>query len=44
MDGETRLVSNLPIGPTDNTCLAGPQLGQDAETLYETMRKTYVGQ
>ncbi|GGV85749.1 hypothetical protein GCM10010294_65490 [Streptomyces griseoloalbus] len=43
-DGETVLVSNTSIGPTDNTWLAGPQLGEDAEALYQNMSKTYGGQ
>ncbi|AZM64467.1 MULTISPECIES: trypsin-like serine peptidase [unclassified Streptomyces] len=43
-DGETVLVSNTSIGPTDNTWLAGPQLGEDAEALYRHMSKTYGGQ
>ena len=32
VDGKTVLVSNTSIGPTDNTWLAGPQLGQGAKT------------
>ncbi|CAL9604083.1 hypothetical protein SUDANB15_05469 [Streptomyces sp. enrichment culture] len=44
VDGETVLVSNTSIGPTDNTWLAGPQLGEDAEALYQNMSKTYGGQ
>ena len=44
VDGETKLVSNTSIGPADNTWLAGPQLGQEAEALYENMSKTYGGQ
>ncbi|MER5212642.1 hypothetical protein ABT063_19185 [Streptomyces sp. NPDC002838] len=44
VDGETKLVSNTSIGPTDNTWLAGPQLGQEAQALYENMSKTYGGQ
>ncbi|MFJ5262192.1 trypsin-like serine peptidase [Streptomyces sp. NPDC088387] len=44
VDGETKLVSNTSIGPTDNTWLAGPQLGQDAQTVYEYMSETYGGQ
>ncbi len=43
VDGETRLVSNTSIGPEDNTWLAGPQLGTDAEALYLNMSKTYGG-
>ncbi|CAL9603675.1 hypothetical protein SUDANB176_05484 [Streptomyces sp. enrichment culture] len=43
VDGETVLVSNTSIGPTDNTWLAGPQLGEDAEALYQNMSKTYGG-
>ncbi|MFI9615320.1 trypsin-like serine peptidase [Streptomyces sp. NPDC052023] len=44
VDGETKLVSNTSIGPPDSTWLAGPQLGQDAQALYETMSRTYGGQ
>jgi len=43
-DGKTVLVSNTSIGPLDNTWLAGPQLGADAEALYQNMSKTYGGQ
>ncbi|MEV8597040.1 hypothetical protein [Streptomyces sp. NPDC052012] len=43
-DGKTVLVSNTSIGPTDNTWLAGPQLGRDAEALYQNMSKSYGGQ
>ncbi|MFF8035092.1 hypothetical protein [Streptomyces sp. NPDC016626] len=42
-DGRTVLVSNTSIGPTDNTWLAGPQLGEDAEALYQNMSRTYGG-
>ncbi|MFE0451563.1 trypsin-like serine peptidase [Streptomyces sp. NPDC058914] len=41
--GETKLVSNTSIGPADNTWLAGPQLGQEAQALYENMSRTYGG-
>ncbi|MEV6962262.1 hypothetical protein AB0M97_24335 [Streptomyces sp. NPDC051207] len=44
VDGETKLVSNTSIGPADNTWLAGPQLGRDAESLYQNMSRTYGGQ
>ncbi|MFF3334352.1 trypsin-like serine peptidase [Streptomyces sp. NPDC002888] len=44
VDGKTKLVSNTSIGPTDNTWLAGPQLGPEAEALYENMSKKYGGQ
>ncbi|MFD3733301.1 trypsin-like serine peptidase [Streptomyces sp. NPDC058632] len=43
VDGETVLVSNTSIGPTDNTWLAGPQLGRDAEALYQDMSRTHGG-
>ncbi|MER6530113.1 hypothetical protein [Streptomyces sp. NPDC001508] len=43
-DGRTVLVSNTSIGPTDSTWLAGPQLGQEAEALYQNMSRTYGGQ
>ncbi|MGW3421698.1 trypsin-like serine peptidase [Streptomyces phaeochromogenes] len=39
--GKTVLVSNTSIGPTDNTWLAGPQLGQGAKTLFDNMSKEY---
>ncbi|MFB7596087.1 trypsin-like serine peptidase [Streptomyces sp. NPDC056160] len=41
--GKTVLVSNTSIGPSDNTWLAGPQLGRGAESLYENMSRTYGG-
>ncbi|MFH8977616.1 trypsin-like serine peptidase [Streptomyces sp. NPDC017890] len=44
VDGETRLVSNTSIGPLDNTWLAGPQLGREAEAMYQNMSRTYGGQ
>ncbi|GAA1428871.1 hypothetical protein GCM10009601_42880 [Streptomyces thermospinosisporus] len=44
LNGKTVLVSNTSIGPTDNTWLAGPQLGRDAEALYQSMSKNYGGQ
>ncbi|MFG2124288.1 trypsin-like serine peptidase [Streptomyces sp. NPDC048710] len=43
VNGKTELVSNTSIGPTNNTWLAGPQLGQEAQGLYENMSKTYGG-
>jgi hypothetical protein len=43
VDGESKLVSNTSIGPTDSTWLAGPQLGQEAEALYQNMSRTYGG-
>ncbi|MFI2436395.1 hypothetical protein [Streptomyces sp. NPDC018693] len=43
VDGETRLVSNTSIGPADNTWLAGPQLGAQAEAMYQNMSKKYGG-
>lgn len=43
VDGETKLVSNTSIGPADNTWLAGPQLGAEAESLYQNMSRTYGG-
>ncbi|MGY0070129.1 trypsin-like serine peptidase [Streptomyces sp. QTS137] len=44
VNGETVLVSNTSIGPTDNTWLAGPHLGRDAEALYRNMSRTHGGQ
>jgi V8-like Glu-specific endopeptidase len=43
VDGETKLVSNTSIGPLDNTWLAGPQLGREAEAMYQNMSRTYGG-
>ncbi|MFE0516250.1 trypsin-like serine peptidase [Streptomyces sp. NPDC058964] len=43
VNGKTELVSNTSIGPTDNTWLAGPQLGKEAEGLYQNMSRTYGG-
>ncbi|WP_030605402.1 trypsin-like serine peptidase [Streptomyces fulvoviolaceus] len=43
VDGETKLVSNTSIGPSDNRWLAGPQLGRTAQTLYENMSEAYGG-
>ncbi|MBQ1099250.1 hypothetical protein KBY55_25135 [Streptomyces sp. b94] len=43
VDGETKLVSNTSIGPLENTWLAGPQLGREAEAMYQNMSKTYGG-
>jgi hypothetical protein len=43
VDGQTKLVSNTSIGPSDNTWLAGPQLGPEAEGLYQNMSRTYGG-
>jgi V8-like Glu-specific endopeptidase len=44
VDGKTKLVSNTSIGPTDNTWLAGPQLGPEAKAIYDNMSKSYGGQ
>ncbi|WAU84483.1 hypothetical protein O1Q96_35200 [Streptomyces sp. Qhu-G9] len=41
VDGKTVLVSNTSIGPSDNTWLAGPQLGKGAEAIYDTMSEEY---
>ncbi|ANP49903.1 hypothetical protein J2Z21_008482 [Streptomyces griseochromogenes] len=43
VNGKTELVSNTSIGPSDNTWLAGPQLGRTAEALYQNMSRTYGG-
>ncbi|MEU6538651.1 hypothetical protein [Streptomyces sp. NPDC047000] len=43
VDGRTELVSNTSIGPAGNTWLAGPQLGKEAEALYQNMSETYGG-
>ncbi|MGX1814501.1 trypsin-like serine peptidase [Streptomyces albidoflavus] len=37
------LVSNTSIGPADNTWLAGPQLGRQAERLFDMMSQKYGG-
>ncbi|RWZ74090.1 hypothetical protein EQK42_20880 [Streptomyces albidoflavus] len=37
------LVSNTSIGPADNTWLAGPQLGRQAERLFDMMSRKYGG-
>ncbi|MBV2357046.1 hypothetical protein KUM39_22170 [Streptomyces sp. J2-1] len=42
-DGRTVLVSNTSIGPADNTWLAGPRLGAEAEALYQNVSRTYGG-
>jgi V8-like Glu-specific endopeptidase len=44
VNGKTELVSNTSIGPSNNTWLAGPQLGKGAQELYENMSETYGGQ
>ncbi|MGC9378978.1 trypsin-like serine peptidase [Streptomyces sp. MH13] len=44
VDGETKLVSNTSIGPLDNTWLAGPRLGPEAEAMYQNMSRTYGAQ
>ncbi|WP_367320413.1 serine protease [Streptomyces sp. HUAS ZL42] len=44
VDGRTELVSNTSIGPADSTWLAGPQLGKEAEAMYQNMSKRYGGQ
>ncbi|MFG2881693.1 trypsin-like serine peptidase [Streptomyces sp. NPDC048297] len=43
VNGKTELVSNTSIGPITNTWLAGPQLGTEAEALYQNMSRTYGG-
>ncbi|MGX4689429.1 trypsin-like serine peptidase [Streptomyces sp. JNUCC 63] len=43
VDGRTKLVSNTSIGPADHSWLAGPQLGRDAEALYQNMSRKYGG-
>jgi hypothetical protein len=43
VDGETRLVSNTSIGPSDNTWLAGPRLGRGAQRLYDMISTEYGG-
>ncbi|MEV0120319.1 hypothetical protein AB0I16_02005 [Streptomyces sp. NPDC050703] len=41
VNGKTQLVSNTSIGPTENTWLAGPQLGKGAEQVYDMMSEKY---
>ncbi|MEV1025379.1 hypothetical protein [Streptomyces sp. NPDC050264] len=40
-DGKTVLVSNTSIGPAGNTWLAGPQLGREAQQVFDTMSEKY---
>ncbi|GAA2330633.1 hypothetical protein OKJ48_16065 [Streptomyces kunmingensis] len=40
-DGKTVLVSNTSIGPAANTWLAGPQLGQEAQQVFDMMSEKY---
>ncbi|MEU8972333.1 hypothetical protein AB0D11_24195 [Streptomyces monashensis] len=44
VNGRTVLVSNTSIGPADHSWLAGPPLGQEAKSVYESMSRTYGGQ
>ncbi|MEV5609641.1 hypothetical protein [Streptomyces sp. NPDC052225] len=39
--GKTVLVSNTSIGPAENTWLAGPQLGAEAQQVFDTMSEKY---
>ncbi|WP_338701265.1 hypothetical protein V2W30_29670 [Streptomyces sp. Q6] len=39
--GKTVLVSNTSIGPAGNTWLAGPQLGAEAQQLFDNMSEKY---
>ncbi|MFI7010748.1 trypsin-like serine peptidase [Streptomyces sp. NPDC050145] len=41
---KTVLVSNTSIGPADNTWLAGPQLGDEAKQVFDTMSEKYGSQ
>ncbi|MFI7384105.1 trypsin-like serine peptidase [Streptomyces sp. NPDC049813] len=40
-DGKTVLVSNTSIGPAGNTWLAGPQLGREAQQVFDMMSAKY---
>ncbi|GHH87801.1 hypothetical protein GCM10018793_65070 [Streptomyces sulfonofaciens] len=40
---KTELVSNTSIGPITNGWLAGPQLGEGAKQVYDTMSQKYGG-
>ncbi|MET9495168.1 hypothetical protein [Streptomyces sp. NPDC006552] len=42
--GKTVLVSNTSIGPAGNTWLAGPQLGREAEQVFDMMSEKYGSQ
>ncbi|MEV3859798.1 hypothetical protein AB0J38_36525 [Streptomyces sp. NPDC050095] len=43
-DGKTVLASNTSIGPASNTWLAGPQLGQEAQQVFDSMSEKYGSQ
>ncbi|WP_327294881.1 MULTISPECIES: hypothetical protein [unclassified Streptomyces] len=43
-DGKSELVSNTSIGPVTSGWLAGPQLGQGAQQLYQAMSDRYANQ
>ncbi|MBL3666874.1 hypothetical protein JL475_12890 [Streptomyces sp. M2CJ-2] len=43
LNGGTVPVSNASTGPIDNTWLAGPQSGRDAELLYRNTSRFYGG-
>ncbi|MBO1335808.1 serine protease [Streptomyces sp. VRA16 Mangrove soil] len=43
-DGKTVLISNTSIGPAENTWLAGPQLGSEAQQVFDTMSEKYGSQ
>ncbi|MGP4000794.1 trypsin-like serine peptidase [Streptomyces sp. 8N706] len=43
-DGKPALVSNTSIGPATATWLAGPHLGLEAKSLYETVSRKFAGQ
>ncbi|NEB80223.1 hypothetical protein G3I40_34205 [Streptomyces sp. SID14478] len=40
-DGKNVLVSNTSIGPATNTWLAGPQLGKEAQQVFDNMSEKY---
>lgn len=43
-DGKSQLFSVNSIGPSNNTWLAGPRLGTEAEGVYQAISKKYAGQ
>ncbi len=42
--GQTALVSNTSIGPADNTWLAGPHLGPEAQGVYQAISQRFANQ
>ncbi|MFH0516361.1 trypsin-like serine peptidase [Streptomyces sp. M41] len=42
-DGKPALVSNTSIGPVKSGWLAGPRLGKDAESVFDSVSEKYAG-